>query len=100
VDEEKVASLKRRTDTVDQLKQIVAAIGVIAGTMKRLSINATIESARAGTAGRGFAVVAAEMKSLADAAQGAAAQATDLLEARDRDLKRTVGHPYTNGPSL
>lgn len=93
MDEEQVASLKRRTETVDQLKQIVAAISVIAGTMKRLSINATIESARVGAAGQGFAVVAAEMKSLANAAQGAAAQATDLLEARDRDLQRTVRRP-------
>lgn len=56
------------TRTVDQ---VMALVGEIAGKVNLLSLNASIEAARAGTAGAGFAVVAAEIRSLADQTQEA-----------------------------
>ena len=51
--------------TMEELAEIVAAIGGIASQTNLLALNATIEAARAGDAGRGFAVVANEVKKLA-----------------------------------
>ena len=56
-------ALKR---TADEVGDLLAAIRSIATQTKILSINATIEAARAGDAGRGFGVVANEVKALSD----------------------------------
>lgn len=79
------ASRDRRVATLGELQSIVASIGKVALTMKRLTINGSIEAAHAGTFGTGFAAVVAEMRGLADATQIAAAKADDLLARRARD---------------
>ncbi len=69
-------------DTVARLALAADHIGTFVGLIQRiaaqtnlLSLNASIEAARAGDAGRGFAVVAHEVKSLA----GETAQATQEI---------------------
>jgi methyl-accepting chemotaxis protein len=54
------------------IEDITALIDALAGKVKMLAINATIEAARAGDAGRGFAIVAHEVRALAGQTRSAA----------------------------
>ncbi|MGC4051289.1 MAG: methyl-accepting chemotaxis protein [Paludibaculum sp.] len=59
------AGVERLTNAVQQITSIAHTINEIARMTRLLSLNASIEAARAGRAGAGFAVVAGEVKSLA-----------------------------------
>lgn len=67
----------------EQIIAVISAISDIGEEIDLLSLNASIESARAGEAGRGFAVVAEQVKKLAEASQNAVGQTSELI-------KRTV----------
>lgn len=84
---------ERRVVTVIELKAIVATISRVAGDMRRVTLNAAIESARMGDAGRGFGAVTEEIKRLAGLVHEAAADASHLIDdrARDRGIAGT-GH--------
>jgi methyl-accepting chemotaxis protein len=53
-----------------------------------LSLNASIEAARAGDAGRGFSVVAEEIRKLAESAGSSAEQIEDLIRQLEEESKR------------
>ena len=63
--------IRRLSDTVASISQVLKLISGIASHTTLLALNATIEAARAGEAGKGFAVVAGEVKNLANQTAGA-----------------------------
>lgn len=81
--EELKAAMKDISECSDQIVAVVSTISDIGSEIDLLSLNASIESARAGEAGRGFAVVAEQVKKLAGESQDAVIQTSDMI-------KRTV----------
>ncbi len=81
------AALARRLETVltlcGQIEEVSAKINV-------LSINASIEAARAGAAGRGFKVIATEVKNLAQSTSELLTQILDNVRST-KDMFGTVG---------
>jgi methyl-accepting chemotaxis protein len=67
--------------TVKAMKQIADKISIIQEIARQtnlLSLNASIEAARAGDHGKGFAVVASEVQKLAERSQNAASEISEL----------------------
>ena len=58
--------IEKVNQTVDKVSSIISVIEDISGETNLLSLNASIEAARAGAAGKGFAVVAQEIRVLSD----------------------------------
>lgn len=74
-------AMNRISETSEKIGRIIAEIEDIASQTNLLSLNASIEAARAGDAGRGFAVVADQIRTLAEQSAQSAVNSRELIEA-------------------
>ncbi len=79
--EQMMNSIHSILQTAEKIKNIINEIDSIAQSTNMLSLNASIEAARAGQAGRGFAVVATQIGALAGESTTASKSTNNLITA-------------------
>lgn len=85
-----MAELSSLNEYTRQMNSIVELINNVADQTGLLSLNASIEAARAGDAGKGFAVVASEISSLANQTQEATEDIQSLIGNISDELENVV----------
>jgi methyl-accepting chemotaxis protein len=75
-----VQAMQAISDVSNEIKDIIGEIEDIASQTNLLSLNASIEAARAGDAGRGFAVVADQIGKLASDSAQSAVRTRELIQ--------------------
>lgn len=74
--------------TSQEMTSIVGIINDISDKINLLSLNASIEAARAGDAGRGFAVVADEISKLAESTASSVKDIDGLIKSSDNEIRK------------
>ena len=87
-----IAAIEQIKDSSTQISNITSVIDDIAFQTNLLSLNASVESARAGNHGRGFAVVATEVRNLSQRTSNSSDEVQKLI-------KKTV-HTINEGYNL
>lgn len=82
-----IEAIENLAEKSKSIGTIIEAINEIAEQTTLLSLNASIEAARAGSAGKGFAVVALEIKKLADESISSAGQIARIVEEIESNTK-------------
>jgi len=79
-----IANLNEQSQAIGE---IIGVVDDVADQVNILSVNASIEAARAGDEGKGFAVVAREIRTLADQSR----QGTEQVQRILKEIQRSVG---------
>ncbi len=79
-------SMHMINESSSKVSNIIQIINDISDKINLLSLNAAIESARAGEAGRGFAVVADEISKLADETAGSIKEIDKLIKMNNSEI--------------
>ncbi len=87
-----LVAMERINQTSNKIGNIISEIESIASQTNLLSLNASIEAARAGDAGRGFAVVADQIRDLADQSAKAAISTRELIEGSLQEIAEVRQH--------
>ena len=77
-------------ESASKIREVTGLITEIAEETNLLSLNASIEAARAGDAGRGFAVVASQIQKLADQSSSSAKQIEEIVDRLISDSEQAV----------
>jgi methyl-accepting chemotaxis protein len=86
-----VASIIKEVEVrMEEINTIIDAITKITDQTNLLSLNASIESARAGEHGRGFAVVANEVRKLAEQSKASADEIKHIVDSIKNVVKKAV----------
>ncbi|MCP4130321.1 MAG: methyl-accepting chemotaxis protein [bacterium] len=80
------SSMNEINNTSKEMTNILSIINDISDQINLLSLNASIEAARAGDAGRGFAVVADEIGKLADQTSSSVKEIDSLIKKSDDEV--------------
>lgn len=83
-------SMNKINESSSKVSNIIQIITDISDKINLLSLNAAIESARAGEAGRGFAVVADEISKLADETAGSIKEIDQLIKLNNSEIIRGI----------
>lgn len=85
-----VLIVERISENSIKISKITGLIGKIANQTNLLSLNAAIESARAGEQGKGFGVVAEEVRKLAENVADQVSEITELIREAGKDAASCV----------
>ncbi|MBP5453303.1 MAG: methyl-accepting chemotaxis protein [Lachnospiraceae bacterium] len=85
-----IKCIEELNESSASIEEIIEVINSIASQTSLLSLNASIEAARAGDAGRGFSVVAQEIRKLADQSMDSVAKIQAIVNTIREQTNRTV----------
>lgn len=95
-----MAAMERISEASEKIGNIITEIESIASQTNLLSLNASIEAARAGDAGRGFAVVADQIRTLAEQSAKSAVDSKALIETSIHEVEEGSKLATTASDSL
>ena len=87
---EMAESANKIRSSVDASMEIISSIKSIADQTNLLSLNASIEAARAGDAGKGFAVVATEVQGLSNSSKETTEHISNILSEMNSSIKEML----------